>query len=274
MVVAGRRRVDDGLAWQLGDGALRRPSRELGRAGRPRHQRRGAEARPADAFYDGRASAAENWEERTGARRGGRRRPSAPWATAPVAVSPHASGACATSAWCPLADGGYRVVLRGRRPDGAHDLRTELLPGLTARAAEHLVAARPPAGVNSPRPSSPSQSSNDRPVIRSSRRMSSTSGASTSRALSRRSAGDAAVPPRCRARRERPARRPPHLRGRVRARDGPGPDDRASARVVRRCRARTGACSRARGQQRARASTPRKAQTRSRVAAGSSTSSR
>lgn len=72
------------------------------------------------ASYDGRATAEENWFERTG-----------------VAV-PTGEGACLHAAdrgpvadvryldVLPLPDGGHRLYYEARRPDGAHELRTEL----------------------------------------------------------------------------------------------------------------------------------------------------
>ena len=80
------------------------------------------------ATYDGRASASENWEERTGL---------AYAATvdgaftaqgqAPVAESPHAGRGLRYLCVVTLPDGGYRLYYEATRADGAHELRTELL---------------------------------------------------------------------------------------------------------------------------------------------------
>ena len=75
------------------------------------------------AFYDGRASAAENWHERTGVavgdapdvvRRGRRADPGR--AHRPL---PQRARRCPT---------GYRLYWEASRPDGAHDLRTAYVP--------------------------------------------------------------------------------------------------------------------------------------------------
>ncbi len=82
------------------------------------------------AAYDGRATAAENWEERTGTARATRLpdgsfgpftaddgeplgSPNPPYGLRYVSV-------------VALPDGGHRVYYEATRPDGAHDLRTEL----------------------------------------------------------------------------------------------------------------------------------------------------
>lgn len=79
------------------------------------------------AYYDGRASADENGEERTGVATGttpGR-------LTAhpdPVAVSPYGRGSLRYVTALPLVDGGLRLYYETTRLDGAHDLRTEYVP--------------------------------------------------------------------------------------------------------------------------------------------------
>jgi hypothetical protein len=125
----------DGLRWTLGPVVL---------AGRPdRWDARGARVTavlPApnagehlQAFYDGRASFAENWFERTGLAEGGVG--GAPYASplaavgeGPVASSPSGDGALRYVAVVPLPDGTLRLYYEAALPDGSHDLRTELVP--------------------------------------------------------------------------------------------------------------------------------------------------
>jgi hypothetical protein len=78
------------------------------------------------ATYDGRASAAENWEERTGLARatgGGR---FVAEGDAPAAESPHAGRGLRYVAVADT-DGVRRLYWEATRADGAHELRTELL---------------------------------------------------------------------------------------------------------------------------------------------------
>ena len=81
------------------------------------------------ALYDGRATAAENWEERTGlavqngdgsfsAADGG-----------PLLQSPHAPSGLRYAEVVALPGGGARWFYEATRADGAHELRTVLLPG-------------------------------------------------------------------------------------------------------------------------------------------------
>ena len=94
------------------------------------------------ATYDGRASAAENWEERTGLAYAPTTADDGPGVFvakghAPVAESPHAAGGCGTSAWSSCPTAATRLYYEATRADGAHELRTELLrpPVRTRRAA-------------------------------------------------------------------------------------------------------------------------------------------
>jgi hypothetical protein len=78
------------------------------------------------AFYDGRASAAENYEERTGIASG--TAPSALTAagTGPAAQSRHGGGGLRYLDILALPDGRHRLYYELTRTDGAHELRTEL----------------------------------------------------------------------------------------------------------------------------------------------------
>jgi hypothetical protein len=122
---------EDGISWTWHGTALR------GRSG-------GWDARgvrvtsvlPRDgglsATYDGRATAAQNWEETTGwavakTATAGRYGPLAAASSPPVA-SPHAAGGLRYVTALRLPTGGYRLYYEATRSDGAHDLRTELLP--------------------------------------------------------------------------------------------------------------------------------------------------
>jgi hypothetical protein len=82
-------------------------------------------------LYDGRASAEENWSERTGvAIRGsdGRYEPAVP---SVVLGSPHASSALRYVSAVALPHGGHRLFFEAARPDGAHDLLTQVVPAGT-----------------------------------------------------------------------------------------------------------------------------------------------
>ena len=80
---------------------------------------------PLVVLYDGRASAEENWFERTGIARG---RAGALTADpgGPAAMSPHSDGGLRYASAVPLADGRTRFYFEAARPDGAHDLWTSV----------------------------------------------------------------------------------------------------------------------------------------------------
>jgi hypothetical protein len=115
----------DGLEWTWQGPALSpRPGEWDGRGARVTAVRFGPEG--VVAYYDGRASAAENFEERTGIALGtgpGALTASAP---APAAQSPHGGHGLRYVSVLPLPDGRERLYYELTRPDGAHELRTEL----------------------------------------------------------------------------------------------------------------------------------------------------
>jgi hypothetical protein len=117
---------DDGLVWDVHGVAL------APRAGE--WDERGARVASVlrvgtrwSAYYDGRRSAEENGEERTGLATG-----STPGrltaGTGPIAVSAHGRGSLRYVSALPMPDGGLRLYYETTRLDGAHELRTEYVP--------------------------------------------------------------------------------------------------------------------------------------------------
>ncbi|MCK9895989.1 hypothetical protein [Frankia sp. AgB32] len=80
------------------------------------------------AFYDGRASADQNWAERTGLAVGVTPDRFHAVGTEPVAASALGDGALRYVTVVALPDGGHRLYYEAARPDRSHELRTELHP--------------------------------------------------------------------------------------------------------------------------------------------------
>jgi len=78
------------------------------------------------AFYDGRASAVENYEERTGIATGTEPAALTAIGTTAAAESPYAGRGLRYLEVLPLGDGRHRLYYEMTRPDGSHELRTEV----------------------------------------------------------------------------------------------------------------------------------------------------
>jgi hypothetical protein len=78
------------------------------------------------AYYDGRATAEENYEERTGVAVGSEPTALTQLTTTPFAQSPYSSGGLRYLDVLELPGGRRRLYYEMAREDGAHELRTEL----------------------------------------------------------------------------------------------------------------------------------------------------
>jgi len=78
------------------------------------------------AFYDGRASAVENYEERTGIATGTEPAALTAIGTTAAAESPYGGRGLRYLEVLPLGGGRHRLYYEMTRPDGSHELRTEL----------------------------------------------------------------------------------------------------------------------------------------------------
>jgi hypothetical protein len=78
------------------------------------------------AYYDGRASAAENYEERTGIATGTEPTALTPISNEPLAASPYRGGGLRYLDIVPLPGGRHRLYYEMTTPDGSHVLLTEL----------------------------------------------------------------------------------------------------------------------------------------------------
>jgi hypothetical protein len=117
---------DDGVAWTWHGTALR------GRVGRWDARGTRVSAVRLDvadpvAYYDGRATAEENWEERTGVARIAGLGSFEAIGDAPAGMSPFGLGGLRYVSALDLPDGDTRLYYEVTRPDGAHELRTTLV---------------------------------------------------------------------------------------------------------------------------------------------------
>jgi hypothetical protein len=95
------------------------------------------------ALYDGRATEAENWEERTGLAVSDADGAFVAAADGPLLQSPHPPGGLRYADVVALPDGSARWFYEATRADGAHELRTVLLAGCPRTIARERPAGAP-----------------------------------------------------------------------------------------------------------------------------------
>jgi len=118
---------DDGLAWTIrpGDAIAPSPGTWFGRGARVTSVLRLGHRWVA--YFDGRASATENAEERTGLAVGTEPGCFEPEEAGPVWASPHGSGSLRYLSVLALRGGGYRLYFEAATEDGGHALFTQLV---------------------------------------------------------------------------------------------------------------------------------------------------
>lgn len=123
----------DGLDWSwVGVALVGRPGHWDARGTRVTSVWPATDGAGVQASYDGRATAGENWEERTGLARGKRTdsglfEPLVAADDAPLG-SPHPPGGLRYLSVVTMPSGGYRIYYEATSADGSHELRSELIP--------------------------------------------------------------------------------------------------------------------------------------------------
>jgi len=116
----------DGLSWELqGDALVGRPGEWDARGARITAVL--ADHQPPVAYYDGRMSAKQNWEEMTGLAVESSPDTFTSVSAAPLALSPFGNGGLRYLSIIEQ-DGGYRLYFEVTESDGSHDLRTQYVP--------------------------------------------------------------------------------------------------------------------------------------------------
>lgn len=135
----------DGLAWTWGQDALSpRAGTWDSRGARLTAVLSGPRGLADLAFYDGRASAAQNWYERTGLAIGDGHGGFSAIGEMPLAQSPYGEHTLRYMSAVELPEGGVRVYFEAAAESGGNDLRTQLLD--VDRLRSLAVVAAPDAG--------------------------------------------------------------------------------------------------------------------------------